>query len=573
MNKSSKSLFLCLCAILLCTMPLFAGESLWTFKGKQLKWHRVLSTGNVLAGGDAGLYCIDAQSGKPAWQREDIQGASAYQVDEIEGTPYLLVSKNNFGGSTRLWAIDVQTGKTLWETEKLKGATIGVFAHPLEDRVLLLTSASQGQGKTNPDLIYFNLADGNVLWEMKFPEKVDLHQAEQRSRWSAHFDLSGHQPPVFDGDSIYFTYAGLHRVEAATGKVLWGLPYDVTEGRLKRGNSQAVIDGDTIYSSAKGQLRAVDKQTGKQKWISADFGAAVAEVDIKGDMLYGRMGGTFFDDKKQDWDLKKPLGVVALDRNSGQVKWKFDKMSDAITNLLLTPSGNTIVVADKDELVGLNVTNGAEQFREKVDFKNKSTGGEKAMKVARFGMGGLRSGLKGLSDDKKGDDVPVNIALMPNGIAVVRGRQHVLGFNAESHAVMFANTYNPPGFAGWQKFAMISAYATAYAINTSGARSTSLGSSSNNQFNNMRQGNISRMSATLSKRFSATKAAGQYVYMLTQVEDGKDKGPGLVAVNLASGETDGQVSLRSKDPEYVVDEVTGNVFNLKDDEIEAYRIR
>jgi len=59
-----------------------------------------------------------------------------------------------------------------------------------------------------------------------------------------------------------------------------------------------------------------------------------------------------------------------------------------------------------------------------------------------------------------------------------------------------------------------------------------------------RQGDLSRMSSAMSKRFSATQTAGKYVYMLTQVEDGedgKDKDAGLVAVELASGGPAGQV--------------------------------
>jgi hypothetical protein len=110
-------------------------------------------------------------------------------------------------------------------------------------------------------------------------------------------------------------------------------------------------------------------------------------------------------------------------------------------------------------------------------------------------------------------------------------------------------------------------------VNTAGAASTQLGSGTNNAYNNNRQANLSRMSEALSKRFSAAQAAGQYAYMLTEIEEGKNKGAGLVAVNLASGETEGQVLIKSKEPEYVVDEVTGRVFNLNDDQIEAYRVR
>jgi hypothetical protein len=171
------------------------------------------------------------------------------------------------------------------------------------------------------------------------------------------------------------------------------------------------------------------------------------------------------------------------------------------------------------------------------------------------------------------EDVPVNITMMPSGLAVVRGKQHVIGFDPGGHQVTFANAYEAPGFAGWQKFAMMSMNAMAYTMNTAGASRTSFGSSSNTMYNNSRQGDLSRMSSALNKRFSATQTAGKYVYMLTQVEDGKEKGAGLVAVELASGEPAGQVLLRDKEPDYVVDELNGQLYNLRGNTIEAYSIR
>src|SRR6266542_3063502 len=101
--------------------------------------------------------------------------------------------------------------------------------------------------------------------------------------------------------------------------------------------------------------------------------------------------------------------------------------------------------------------------------------------------------------------------MMPSGLAVVRGKQHVIGFDPAGHQVTFANAYESPGFAGWQKFAMVSMTAMSYTMNTAGAASTSLGSSSNTMYNNSRQGDLSRMSSAMGKRFSATQAAGKYV--------------------------------------------------------------
>jgi outer membrane protein assembly factor BamB len=126
--------------------------------------------------------------------------------------------------------------------------------------VLVLTDRDSKKSKDKHDMIAFDIASGDVLWESEFPDNVDLHAVGART-FITRFDLNGHQPPVADADSIYLTYAGLHRYDLATGHV---------------------------------------------KWISEDFGAAVAQMIVHGNRVYGCMGGSFFDWDKKEWLLKKP---------------------------------------------------------------------------------------------------------------------------------------------------------------------------------------------------------------------------------------------------------------------------
>lgn len=553
----------------------FAGSNLWTFKSNSdIKWHKLTANGSILAGSDEALFCLDGETGKTLWKRDDLQKSSAYQVSEVDGTPFVFVTKNN-GAATKLYTVDMTNGETVWETEKLKGATIGVFPNLDKDMVLILTSRHSSEAKTKPDMIALRLSNGEQLWDADFPDKFDLHQAEQRSRWSVHFDLSGHQPPVFADDAIYFTYAGLHKFDIANGKMLWAAQYDVTEGKLKRGNAQAVIDGDLVYTSSKGQIRAFDKATGTLKWTSPDFGAAVAEMLVKDSVIYGRMGGTFYDDAKRDYELKKPLGVVAVSKAGGKPVWRWDKADDAITNMQLLPQQNTLLIADAKNLIGLDTSGeGAakENFRLNVEFKRKVGAAETTMKIARFGFGGIQGGLKGLKEDKKREDVPINISLLENGLAVIRGRQHVLAFNPQSKNIAWSTQFEAPGFSGWQKFAMISIAAASYYVNTMGSSSTNYGTRENSYYNANRQKALLDFSKALSQRYSATRNGTGFINMLTTVEDGKEKGSGLVAINMQTGEPAGQVLLNDKEPDYVLDELTGRLFNLKDKEIRAYSI-
>jgi outer membrane protein assembly factor BamB len=266
--------------------------------------------------------------------------------------------------------------------------------------------------------------------------------------------LSGANPPVFDGDSIYFTYAGLHRYSLADGKLVWRVPYDVTEGKIKQGNAQAVIDENVIYTSAKGQARAIDKQTGTVKWTSKDFGGAIAEMKPYGNVIYGRLGGTFYDFGKREYIAKKPLGVVAIDKATGAANWFYDGAKDSLTNMVVLPDQNTILIADAKNLIGLDTTSSGkvkEAFKQKLEFKFNLGAAATVAKVAKFGFGGLSAiGSKGADTT----DEPIALVRRENGTVVALGKQHLLAFDPRTRAIVWSTKYAAPGVPGWQKIAM-----------------------------------------------------------------------------------------------------------------------
>jgi hypothetical protein len=78
----------------------------------------------------------------------------------------------------------------------------------------------------------------------------------------------------------------------------------------------------------------------------------------------------------------------------------------------------------------------------------------------------------------------------------------------------------------------------------------------------------------MSKRYSATKAGGLYVYVLTDVKHDKEKVAGVVGVNMETGQGDRQIMFTDKEPDYEVDEASGRVFNSKNSkELNAYVVK
>ncbi len=173
--------------------------------------------------------------GGQTWARADLAGAEEFEVETIAGTPLVLVSDTSgtFKKGTKLYALDVLSGQNIWETEKLKGATVAVEPVFEKDLVLLVTVETNAANKSKPKITALRMTTGELVWEADYPDNVDLYGIERGSKYFPKFDLSGANPPVYDGDSIYFTYAGLHRYSLADGKLVWGTKYDVTEGSIK----------------------------------------------------------------------------------------------------------------------------------------------------------------------------------------------------------------------------------------------------------------------------------------------------------------------------------------------------
>ena len=543
-----------------------ASSQLWTHKfDKDVKWHKVTDVGTLLVSTDEGIYSFDPETGQINWQRDDLKKIPEFNVDEIENTPFLFVSEieGKVNMKTKLHAVNILTGEDIWATEAITGMGVDAIPVPHKGFVLILTTPMAGP-KSKLGLLAVDIADGKIVWESKLDENVELVESEGSGRFFKKYDLSGHQSAVIEGDHAYLPYAGLHKYDLNTGQMVWEQKYDVTEKALKRANARPIIDGDVIYTSAKGELRAIDTGSGQILWKSKKkFSGAVSEMVVSGDILYGRTGGNFQDAGKGEWKLKKPLGVVAVDKSSGELIWKYDKAKNGITNMVLLPELGTILIADEKNLIGLDAVSSEkkpkEAFKVKLEFKSNIGAGAVAGTALKVGLGGLK-GLKGAGGSK---DTPVAITMRESGIAVVRGKQHLLAFDPKTQEIVWSVKYQAPGVSGWSKLAMGAMTAAAYTVHTAQAASTQSYTQSNRWANESRVEVLQDYNEHAGKRFTATEATGQRVYILTKVEEGDKKGPGILGINLDTGKADHQVLLDDKKPQYKVDDVTGRVFHVK----------
>lgn len=553
-------------------LPAFAADALnhkWTAEAPgDVKWSRMTLPGTYIFSTDKGLHAIDSASGKLLWSRPEFASLLEFNVEEVPGLPLLFVAENNgrINGTSRLTALHLESGQNVWQTEKMKGSLIDLVGHAPGGFVVAFSKEVAGAGKSALDYAAYELSSGKVLFEGRINDQADLYPNEKTSKFMPRYDLNGHAQPIFDGDAMYVAYSGLHKIDTSTGKLLWGLKFDVTEGAYKKTNSSPVVSGDTVYSSAKGIVRAFDKNSGALKWTSKDFGASVPEIVVSGNIVVARMGGTYFNAGSREYELKKPLGIVALDAASGQLKWRYDDARDSTTNMYFHEPSKTVLLADSKTLIGLDITASgkpSEAFRVPLEFKSHSSAAAKTAKIAgKFALGGLRAVA---SKDHSGEDFPLALVPRSNGSLVVRAKQHLLAFDPAARKVLWGVEYKAPGLAGWQKIATTAAFAMAYYMNTSTALNTQYGSFANTNANNARQQNIQGMFGAWSKSFSASLASNHYAYMLTDVEAPKGTAPGIVGVNLDSGETEREILFGDKEPNYTVDELRGVVIRTRKD--------
>ncbi len=566
----------------------YADTPLWSFKGT--KWYSMTDTGNAVVGLSNGISMLDGATGNELWKRTDIGEIKETEFTELEGTPLLLITDNSGWAQrkTKMYALDTLTGETVWQTDKMLGYTVNVSPIYSRDMIVFLTIKDNRSNKDKPDIFALKMSTGELLWQNEYTEKVDLYGVEKKKRGGAgamllgsgggasdRFDLSGENPPMFDGDSMYLTYAGLHRYNLSDGKLVWKNVYDVTDGSLKNTNGQAIVDGEMIYTSAQGIIRAIDKNSGSIKWTTKDFGkGGIAEMQLFGDVVYGRMGGQFFSAKKGEWQKKGPIGVVALNKNNGDANWIYTGAKNSITNMVVLENDNVMLIGDEKNLIGLDLTSRGkvkEAYKIPLKFKFKVGAAATAGKVAAVAFGGVGGFFKKGADTT---DEPISLVRQENGTVVARGRQHLLAFNPTTKEIVWSTKFDAPGISGWQSIVMTALTITAAAISqASEANMSQQGRYNsayreNGRFLNM----MSSYQQFMSKKYSATKRSGNIQYMLTTIKGNDGKGSGLVGVNLMSGQAVNQIMFRDKTPDYEVDEAAGRMFNMNKGELSAFAI-
>jgi len=574
------------CAVVLflfSSLPAFAQS--WTAKlDKEIRFYQPTEMGVVIAGTEKSLYAIDGSSGDVLWRRKDTS-LDETDVAPVPGTDLLLVSLEK-GDKARIEALDVLTGDSIWRSEKIKGAVMQTSVDT-ENNLLAVVLAKDAKNrardgfKRHPLIHVLDLATGDELWKYEVGE-VEMMPA----RWpddsgkEVDYTLDNYYPPAFVDGRLYVFYEGVTSFDARTGKERLREKYRVNEEGLALTEAEPIFTEGFIYVSGHGRVRGIARQTGDTEWEAKDLGLT-PEMILVGDVLYVRTGGQFTRLKNGETIEHGSYGVSAIDTRSGKILWRYKGADKGITNLLL-PDRNTIAIADRDDLILLDATNGKRMLRV-------------SHKIERVSFGLLNE----------------------SGGIVIGGQSEIAGFDPVRGRELWRARHTPPGrgvfrtiaaiaaraaslyfrFGGpamsairgvqiaravtglsWSGLTARSAFSNLQALATASNRNRTSSSSRFKRFGIAKRiqdridpsAQLDRLSRFLWHRERLAELRGHWMYFYTNLDRG---GSGLAGVNVNNGRTEREVRLSDLDERFVTDEPLGVMFTASGEKLFSHALR
>jgi outer membrane protein assembly factor BamB len=350
--------------LILITMAVSAiyisAQTAWqTGLDSKINFYQTTDFGIVLAGTEKSLYAIDGQTGERLWRRSTGR-INETAITPVPGTDLILFSRD-LGSRSRLEAVDLLTGARIWESEKVKGDVMQLAVDPENDliAVILVKDPRGDAGKTfkkKPVTHVLQLSTGEELWKRDFDSSIEMMPTRFGEGGKVDHTLDNYRAPLLLDSRLFLFYEGSTSYDARTGKEKEREKFKINEDGLALTEADPIFDERHVYVSGKGRIRAIDRRTGQDVWKASDLGIS-AEMAQIGNVLYVRTGGQFTRLKDGEIEEKGPFGVSAIDANNGKTLWRYKGADKGLTNFVFA-DGNTIVIADKDDLITIDARTG-----------------------------------------------------------------------------------------------------------------------------------------------------------------------------------------------------------------------
>lgn len=351
--------------MLLCSLCLFAAIShaqpAWQSNlDSKVRFYQTTDFGIVLAGSEKNLYAVDGQTGERLWRRSTgkIEETAITQVPNTD----LVLFTRDLGSKSRIEAVDLLSGERIWQSDKIKGDVMQLAVDPENDLIaIILVKDTRGKSgdvlKRKPVVHVLQLSTGDELWHRDFDDKIEMMPSRFGDNLGdIDFTLDNYRAPLLLDGRLYLFYEGSTSYDARTGKEKEREKFKINEEGLALTEADPVFDDTHIYISGRGRIRAISRRTGEADWKADDLGVC-AEMAQVGSTLFVRTGGQFTRIKDGEIETKGPFGVSAIDTRSGKTLWRYKGADKGLTNFAFADE-NTIVIADKDDLISVDARSG-----------------------------------------------------------------------------------------------------------------------------------------------------------------------------------------------------------------------
>ena len=324
-----------------------------------VRFYQPTDIGAVIVGTKKSLYAVDSASGDILWRRKNA-ALDENDVAPVPGTDLVLVSFEK-DQKTRIEATDVLSGDAIWQSDKLKGAVMQM-AVDIDSNLLAVVMVKDAKGKSNdtlkrkPVMHVLDLATGEEIWKRELGSDIEMMPSRWDDKDDVEFTLDNYYPPMFISGRLYLFYEGATSFDAPTGKERTREKFKVNESGFALTEAAPIVDEAFIYTSGRGHIRAIRRDNGEVEWEANDIGLT-PELLLDGRVIYARMGGQFTRLKDGETVERGPYGVAAIDTRTGKVLWRYKGADKGITNIVL-PDSQTIVIADRDDLISIDTATG-----------------------------------------------------------------------------------------------------------------------------------------------------------------------------------------------------------------------